>query len=301
MLQRGIPVPILIAVAIGCSKKPNETPSGDSKGCSDIVEATDPSTAYTIKLRNPAKDDKTEIVKTRTASETSRTANSTQKREEKLRFEFVETVLDTSPDEPRPTKVSRAYKVAEQTDQNAELKSLSYAGKTVTIEKYLMGYKYMVDGKSMPVTEQIELNKEYTSNRENFDVMLPKAAVKVGEEWAVDLAAIKALSGNLPFPYHKDRSKITGKLLRAFTKKSQQWGVIEWKIEIVFDTFATNGSPIKGSLPSTVTVEGVIDGSSRAGKTTMTMKGTIDHRDMIGHEVGTTIEGTQEQTLTPVN
>ena len=301
MFRRFIPVPLLIATVIGCSKKPNVTSSGDSKDRADIVEATDPSTVYTVKLRNPAKDDKTEIVKTRTVSKTNETANSTQKREEKLRFEFVETVLDTSPDETRPTKVSHAYKVAEQTDEKGDLKSLSYAGKTVTIEKYLMGYKYTVDGNSLPVAEQIELNKEYTSDRGNFDVMLPKAAVKLGEEWAVDLAAIKALAGNMPFPYHKDKSKITGKLLRAYSKKGQQWGVIEWKIEIVFDTVATNGSPITGSLPSTVTVEGVIDGSSRAGKTTMTMKGTIDHRDMIGHEVKTTIEGTQEQTLTPLN
>ena len=69
---------------------------------------------------------------------------------------------------------------------------------------------------------------------------------------------------------------------------------------MVIETVATNGSPIKGSLPSTVTLDTPIDGSARAGKLTISMKGTIDHRDMIGHEVKSTIEGTQEQSLTPV-
>jgi len=294
-----IPLSLLIATLLGCSKATPVTPLGHHPN-SGIVEATDPNVTYTIKLHRPAKGDKSTVAKSRSGSMTATTANSTQKQEEKSRYEYVETISDTDPDAVRPSKVSRAYSIAETTNQKGEMQQLTYTGKTVTIEKYLEGYKYAADGKSLPVAEQLELNNDFTSGQGNIEAMLPKSPVKVGESWTVDLSAIKALAGNLPFPYHKEKSNITGKLLRAYTRDGRQWGVIEWKIVVVFDTVTTNGSPIKGSLPTTVTMDAVIDGSARAGKTTITMQGTIDHRDMIGHEVKTTIEGTQEQSFTPV-
>ncbi len=298
MISRLILLCILIAGVLGCSRSDstaqnNQSPSGP-------VEATDPNMTYTVKLRGQTQGDKTEVTKTRNGSMTAVTANSTQIQTEKIRFDYVETILETSPDSPLPTKVSRTYKVAEKTDQKGEAKSLSYTGKTVLIEKYLKGHKLTADGKSLPVPEQVELNDDFVASRGDFQGLLPKSQVKIGEEWSVELADVKSLVGNIPFPYHKEKSKITGKLLRAYKQYGQQWGVIEWNILMVIDTVAKNGSPIRGSLPSTVTLETPIDASARAGKLTISMKGTIDNRDMFGHEVKTTIEGTQEQSLTPV-
>jgi len=299
MTYNTIHLSLLIAAIIGCSKRTPVPPTGDQP-VTGIVEATDPNATYAIKSHRPAKGEKSTVAKSRSGSMTTTTANSTQTLEEKSRFEYLETVSDADPEEVRPNKVSRTYSIAEKTNQQGEMQQLSYAGKTVTIEKYLKGYRFAADGKSLPVAEQIELNNDFTSGQGNIEAMLPKTPVKVGEQWTVDLSAIKALAGNLPFAYHKDKSSITGKLLRAYTKDGRQWGVIEWKIVVVFDTVATNGSPIRGSLPSTVTMDAVIDGSARAGKTTITMQGKVDHRDMIGHEVKTTIEGTQEQSFAPV-
>jgi len=291
------PFAALVAAIIGCSKA--DPPLGDPDK-SGPVEATDPNATYTIKLRDQQTGDKTDIVKTRSGSMSQTTANATTTVKEKSKFEYTESVIETAPGEPRPTKVTRAYKVAEKADQKGDMHSLSYAGKTVAIEKYLKGYKITADGKSLPNQEQVELGDDVAGGRGNFDGMLPKTAVKVGEEWAVDIAAVKGISGKMPFEYHKDKSKITGKLVRAYKKDGQQWGVIDWKIALVFDTHAPNGSPIRGALPSQMIYDTVIDGSSRAGTLKITMNGSIDHRDQLGHEVKTTIEGVQEQTLTPV-
>jgi hypothetical protein len=233
---------------------------------------------------------------------TAATGNTTQTQHEKLKYDFIETVLETAPGEPRPTKVTRVYTVSEHSEpKGSGMKSASHIGKTITIEKYLKGYKYSVEGKSLPVAEQIEINEDFAGRKGgNFDGMLPKSAVKVGDEWPVDLSAVESLTAKGPFKPDKDKSKITGKLVRAYMKDGQLWGVIEWKIVLVIDTHATNGSPIRGSMPSDITLETAIDGSVRAGTMKMTLQGKIDHRDIIGHEVKTTIEGVQEQTLTPV-
>ncbi|MCE9560655.1 MAG: hypothetical protein K8U57_01245 [Planctomycetes bacterium] len=297
MFRQLVTLTVLVAMTVGCSK--GDMPSGDPNNPGP-VEVTDPNATYTIKLRDQQTGDKTDIVKTRSGSMSATTANATTTVKEKSKFEYTESVIETAPGEPRPTKVSRAYKVAEKADQKGDMHNLSYAAKTVTIEKYAKGYKITADGKSLPVQEQVELGDDIAGGRGNFDGMLPKSAVKVGEEWTVDIAAVKGISGKMPFEYHKEKSKITGKLVRAYKKDGQQWGVIDWKIALVFDTHAPNGSPIRGSLPSQMIYDTVIDGSARAGTLKITMNGSIDHRDALGHEVKMTIEGVQEQTFTPV-
>jgi hypothetical protein len=295
MLRRLILVPLLVVVAIGCGKKHGDSQSGDSGG-----EPADPNATYTLKFRPAEKGDKYHVVRARDATAVVKTGNSSQTSKEEFRFEYTETVLDTAPDEPRPTKVTRVYKIARKADLKGEMHDRSYVGKTITIERYLKGYKYSVDGQSLPVQEQLEMNQDFTTGQWRLDQNFPVKPVKVGEEWPVDFAAITAIGGNAQTQYSKEKSKITGKLSKVYKKDGHLWGVIELKIKMVIDTVATNGSPIKGEVDTDATLDIGIDGSARAGNMKMTVNGTIDDRDVIGHERKTTIQGTEERSLTPL-
>lgn len=297
MFRQFLPFAVLASAILGCSQSDKPPPDPNNTG----PDVADPNATYTIKLREQQKGDKTHVTKTRTGSTTAATGNTTQTQTDKLKYDFIETALDTAPGEPRPTKVTRVYTVSERSDPKGGMKSASHVGKTISIEKFRDSYKYAVNGGVMVPSEQQEVHEDFAIGKGgNFDGMLPKSAVKVGEEWTVDFAAVKAFQGKQQFTPDKDKSKITGKLIRAYKKDGQQWGVIEWKVVLIIDTHATNGSPIRGSMPSTITLDTAIDGSVRAATIKVTTQGKIDHRDIIGHEVKTTIDGTQEQTLTPV-
>src|SRR5436190_23717033 len=99
MFRRIIPLVVLGAGVLGCSKKDNPTNPGQNP-----ADNTDPNAAYTIKFRGFEKGDKTEVVRARDASSTSKTVNSTQTQKDEFRYQYTETVLETPPDEPRPTK-----------------------------------------------------------------------------------------------------------------------------------------------------------------------------------------------------
>lgn len=294
MFRRMVPLTVAVVLVVGCGKKPADS-GGDDAG-----EPSDPNATYTLTFRGFEKGDKTEVVRARDATATTKTAGEIKTQKEEFRHEYTETILDTAPDEPRPTKVSRVYKTAQRADPKGQLKTASYVGKTVTIEKYLKGYKYTADGGSLPPDEQVELGGEFVRARWKLDQWLPKKPVKVGEEWAVDFAAVTALAGRPQTDYDKQKSKITAKLTRAYKKDGRQWGAVEVKSTLVIDAKATNGSPVKGEINSDVTFDIVIDGSARAGSMKITLKGTIDARDETGREAKTTIEGTQDESLTPV-
>jgi hypothetical protein len=91
-----------------------------------------------------------------------------------------------------------------------------------------------------------------------------------------------------------EKSKITGKLVRAYKKDGRQWGVIEGKIALVY------APPGKGTMDTDVTYDIVIDGSVQAGMVRMTTKSTRENRDTLGNDVTTNVEGTEEQSLSPV-
>ncbi|WP_439628996.1 hypothetical protein [Gemmata sp.] len=320
MIQRFIPL-IALAAILGCAKPDKDAPGGPAAA----PEGADSNVAYAIAFRAPATGDKYDVVRVRSGSMTAVTGNSSQTQHEKVRVEYVETIVDAPPGESRPAKLSRFYRVAERSEPGGGMKNYGYAGKTVTAvkqhrEREVINYKYVngagvrvpekqtivteydvaIEGQAAPPSDQREFEAEFTHGGWGFEAMLPRTPAKVGEGWAVDLEAVKSITGNFPYEYHKEKSSASGRLTRTYKKDGQQCGVIEWKIDMVLDTQLPNGSPIRGSLPSTVTFDGVIDGTARVGKSTLALKGTIDHRDQIGHEVKTTIEGTQDVTITPV-
>src|SRR4051812_38867833 len=113
MHRRFVPLAVLVASLLGCSDKNAVTiPKGDP----NPGEPANPSASYTLKFREAEKGDKTEVVKIRDATATTKTADSSTTQRDDFRYEYTETVLDVAPDEPRPTKVTRVYKTARKVD-----------------------------------------------------------------------------------------------------------------------------------------------------------------------------------------
>jgi hypothetical protein len=281
-------------VVLGCSKKKDDdSGSGGDSG--------DPNATYTIKLRGEQKGDKLQVVKTRSGTQTTTVAGkSLPQQKEQMKFEFVETILEMPDGAPKPTKVTRQYKTAQKSDPKGELRSLSYSGKTVTIEKKGMTYSYTVDGKPIPLAERAEFAEEFEkADKLKPDDLMPTKPAKVGETWDIDFAKIKALTGELPFALDKDQSKFTGKLARAYKKDGQQWGVIEFRI-IMTVAPGKKGPPLSGTITADITIDTAIDASVHAGSMKFTQKGTLSAKDPKAGEVNVVIDGTREDIGTPV-
>jgi hypothetical protein len=284
---RFIPVALFVAVFVGCSKKDNPTGTGDG---------TDPNATYEIKFRDAQKGEKYDVAKSRNATTTTKTPNSNQTKQDESRYEYTETILATAPDEPRPTRVSRVYKTAERSG----MPPASYIGKTVTIEKDAKGYKYRMDGKPIPALEQRAISEDFTRGGGKAEVWLPKGAVKVGEEWPLNIDAVLGVVGAPPYAIQRGRSKINAKLVRVYKKDDRQWGEIRVNATIVIDTTNEPGPKVKGQIDSELTFDVVIDGSARAGAMKMTAKGEVGYRDPFGAQVTWTVDGKQEESITPV-
>src|SRR5262249_55228406 len=95
-----------------------------------------------------------------------------------------------------------------------------------------------------------------------------KKAVKVGETWPI---SAKDLATLLSVPnIDAEKSKATGKLVKAYRKGGKQWGVVEIKGKL--GSKAMTGGPAI-SMDFTMTLDSPIDGSSYQG--TQTMKGKM--------------------------
>jgi hypothetical protein len=290
MFRPAIVFATLITVALGCSKKSDSTTA---------EEGGDPNATYTLTFREMQKGDKHVVVKAREGVATIKTQNSTQTKKEDFRYEFTETILDTSPDEKLPTKVTRVYKTADRLDPAGKKASASFVGKTVNIERFMKGYKYCADGKVIPGLEQQEIADDFLRGGWKVSLLLPKEPVKVGQSWEVDFASITAIGGNPQTKYDKEKSKFTAKLTRVYQKDGARWGTIEAKIVLVMATGA-KAPPVTGSVETDTVTDLVVDGSATAGKQRMTLKGTLEARDPIAGVATTTIEGNEERSITPV-
>ncbi len=142
------------------------------------------------------------------------------------------------------------------------------------------------------------MTREFSkANAGKIDDFLPKSAVKVGESWTVDPAGVKAL-GAIPLPIDLARSKITGKLTRAYTKDGKPWGAVSLDCDLAVGSGA--GAPGMGGATGTIKMTGgfdaVIDGSSREGTMTMSTKMDAVIKDVRG-EMKVTVDMTATKTV----
>ncbi len=297
MFRKMIPLAVAIVLVVGCKKKTEDTgggggavaggtPGGGGTAVGGVGIDSDPSAAYTIKIRAEQASDKTEETETESGTSDITVGGKKETEKEEKKLEYTEHVIDMPAGAAKPTKLTRTYKVAKQQDkQTGTMKSLAYEGKTVAIEKKGGAYEFTIDGKKMNPADSFDLAREFSKGSDDkIDALMPKKAVKIGETWTVEPAALKALAGEIPFGIDAAKSKITGKLTRAYTKDGKQWGVIALDCDLV-----VNDKTGKGSLTGTVKMNGTldtaIDGSSREGTMTMNIK-----MDVTAKEDGTDVK-----------
>ncbi len=67
-------------------------------------------------------------------------------------------------------------------------------------------------------------NANKKEKKGGIDELLPKNAVKVGETWNIDPAALKSFTGDDSFPIDAAKSKLTGKLAKTYVKDGNSGG-----------------------------------------------------------------------------
>lgn len=295
MARRMILLVAALALLAGCGKKKTD-PANPSEGSSPA----DAGASYTLKVREEQKGDKIEVTTTSTGTVELGGGKESLKLPEDATAEYTETVLEMPDGAPQPTKLTRAYKKATKYDLVSKgPKPLAYQGKTVSIEKKAGGYELSVDGKKLSPFDASELSQEFNrGDKKDGKVqdLLPKTAVKVGESWNVDPDAVRGLLSGLPFGIDAAKSKMTGKLVKAYTQDGKPWGSIAFDFALVIDpkpTAGPKGGSASGTIKITAALDAVIDGSAPDG----TMKMTIN-ADVTGKEPGKEMKMTADTTRT---
>lgn len=287
MIRCFIPLAVAIVLAVGCHKTAETSVEGGG----------DPNTTYTIKIREEQKGDKVRVVMNSYGTTTTTVNGKTNTEQDAEKFDYIEEILEMPADATLPTKVKRTYTTAERNEKGGGMRPLSFAGKTVVIEKKGNTYVATADGKALSGKDAAYLTKSYTnSDRPKTEDLLPKKSVKLNEAWTVDPACLKKVSGGLKLDSDMEKSSITGKLTKVYSKNGKQWGAVEF--HIFFVPKQQNGQGPGGEINFDLTMDAPIDGSSYEG--TEKSKGKVvlsfSNKGQSGHVV---IEGGEEQTVTP--
>ncbi len=240
--------------------------------------------AHTIKVKKAATGETIRVEKRDQGVESTKVVDlngNVLKEEDKKTtkvYVYRETVLERV-GAKRPTRLKRQYEKAEVTTNGAAT-ALPYQGKTVLIEKTGGKYTFRIEGgDELTGDDAKQLNKEF--NKSKLDdaamekLLLPHKAVKVGETWKLDTAAInKALEGEGGLGLHPEKTVGTGKLTRAYKKGGHQFGVIAVHLDLAPKSFGEGGKSLEAEPGAKVVLEFVldvcIDGSSAAGAATST-------------------------------
>lgn len=305
MFRRMIPLAIALAVIVGCGKKKGDDDTG---GGNDGKVDSDPSTAFTIKIRDPQEGDKVEVTDSETMNQESTSKGKTEKSTSKKRLEYTEHITEMPAGSKQPNKVTRTYKVAQRTDyKTKDVKALGIEGKTVSAEKKQFNYEFVVDGKKLDFKsfdDYIDFDSDLRkSDKKEVEAMLPKNPVKVGESWTITPEAAKQIFGGMGGPgLDTAKSKFNCKLSRAYTKDGKQWGIIAFDFDVTFDAKAAGKASGDGggTVKADGTLETVIDGSARDGTMKTTVKGSFNVTDGKGEARKGTIDGTGEKTVKTV-
>jgi hypothetical protein len=266
---------------------------------------------FTIKLREETDGDvvlhtrnKTEMNKTTISDGAGKVLKKDDTKNAEVQ-EFKETTLKRETGKP-PVKLEREYIKMQDKGKTSPLE-----GKTIIAEK--VGAKYtFTDKKGQAVAGAVKdaLTKEFSDKSESgkFERMvLPKAPVKVGDTWKLELAEILkefGTKGDMEF----DTAKATGKgtLTKAYKKDGKQFGVMSMKIDAPLKSmgkgqlkFAEN----EGKLSLDLSMDVCIDGTASEGTMTMKMAltGTATLEQLPGARAvfDLLIDGTETQKQLP--
>jgi hypothetical protein len=221
---------------------------------------------YTLKLYKSKKGDKSENEKSDTGKSTfTLTAGGMKKSDEstdRSKEVYVEEILEKKPDDRRATKLTRTYSVAEKTEKDKTTKPV-YAGKTVLIEKKGDKYEFSIDGKALKEDDAKELFNSFNKKDDEPDDQdfLPTDPVKVGQGWTVPADKSEKLFKALDDKMKADpkKSKIEGKLLKAYKKDGAQFGVIELTVTMFVTEIDLDGQVVKTSADSKMVLKAMIE------------------------------------------
>jgi hypothetical protein len=203
-----------------------------------------------------------------------------EKKTEIEESEYAEKVLAGG--DERPEKYTRTYAKALKGDPANVVKQFQQ-GKTILFERKGDKYLATVDGVMPKDPEGIkalqDLAKLASDSKDPFGkVMLPREAVAVGGTWTVPGKQVLA---NLPEfkDTDPDTIKTQGKLVKVYKKDGQQWGTLEFTIDLPLKNLGP-GLVLSKAIPLQFkgTMDAVIDGSSTAATITgsATVKGSSE-------------------------
>jgi alpha-glucosidase (family GH31 glycosyl hydrolase) len=239
--------------------------------------------AITIKIKETVQGDSYNIDATKTNKVMSKLVDAQGKVLMEMNEEateimtYKETVLKVEANK-KPTKLEREYTKAE-VKKAAKTEDLGLAGKTVLIErkgdKYTFTFK---DGGEIKGAAAKVLAEEFKDKNEESNQMekllLPKNAVKAGDEWKLDMDPIlKEFGKGEGIDIDKAKAAGTGKLVKAYKKDGKQFGELQFKMELPIKSL-NNGQlkfPDGAKMVLEFSIDGCIDGTSGAGTNNMKM------------------------------
>ncbi len=249
--------------------------------------------SYTIKLKRfPAvgksitvRDSEKGIDRTKLTDAAGKALLDGTAREELREEEYTERTIEGG--EPAPKKFTRFYRKA-RVNRGKGFVAEPREGKVVVFElkdgkvhTSVEGRKGKLPGLSWKELAMLARKAEGRVKDDLDTLVLPGRAVKVGEAWVIPAKkmASPAFSGIDP-----ERSKVEGRLVKAYKKGGQQWGTVQFKASLVVNRFQHFQFDPPGSLTIESTIDGPIDGSGPVGrsqsKMTVAGKGTAERGGM---------------------
>jgi hypothetical protein len=204
---------------------------------------------------------------------------------------FKETIVKVD-GKKKPLKIEREYARAEKIEGGNATK-LPYDGKTVVIEQIDGNYTFKIKGgEELTGADAASLNSEFNKqHNDSIDrLLMPKNAVKVGDEWKIDMKEVaRQFGGGNEVELDGEKATGSGKLLKVYTKDGKQFGEIQIKLEMPIKSIGQAPASFEAGQGSKMTLTGTldacIDGTSHAG----TMKAKVKV-NLSAMPMGTSIE-----------
>lgn len=265
--------------------------------------------AYTLKLYKEKEGDVVKVTKVSKTDGTVMAVVGPEKVNEKQKgsedVAYTEEFLTWPADAKRATKFRRVYEKVDKTNEKGEEVKSTLVGKTVVVERAKDKNTYTVDDKP-PTAEQLkELDAEFAgkSDTMNKHDMMPDKAVKVGDTWTLDKKKVLAAMGEMKgFSTDAEKSKFTGKLVKAAKKDGVLMGTIEITLKFALTDFPLGENmAVPAEAGSEMSIVAVIDccldGTTAGEKTTLTMSMAVKAKlPMDGKlEINTTNTGTETE------
>jgi len=230
---------------------------------------------YTIKIKKEAKGDKGQLDEKSSQKTTLKVEDSqgniVQDKTETVveKYSYQETILEQPEGKTKPTQLRRSYEVAEA-NKGDKKRTLPYQGKTVLIEKKEDRYQFRIEGGEEIIGKDAEfLEKEFDPKKDNdldfTKIILPKKPVRVQESWDIETQVlVQDLEKTTGLEVDSGKSKVIGKLVKAYKHDGRQFGVIQLHLEFPLINLKIGDQVVSldpgAIMEADATFDGCIDG-----------------------------------------